>query len=142
VTSALAVFISAFLSATLLPGSSEAALAAALRLTEAPAGLLIAAATIGNTLGAVVNWLLGLLVAGGESRVRLPASDAQIERARRLYGRYGVWTLLFSWVPVVGDPLTVLAGLARTPLALFLPLVAAGKFARYLAIAWMVPAWP
>lgn len=137
-TAALAVLVPAFLSATLLPGSSEAALAAALRLTEAPAAVLIGAATIGNTLGALVNWLLGRLAAGTGSRIRLPVSEARIERARRFYNRYGVWTLLLSWLPVVGDPLTVLAGLARTPLALFVPLVAAGKLARYLAIAGIV----
>ena len=138
----LALFVSAFLSATLLPGSSEAALAAAVGLSGLSVPLLIAVATAGNTLGSCVNWLLGYLVARGETRVKLPISASQLERARGFYGRYGVWTLLLSWVPVAGDPLTVLAGLARTPLIVFLPLVAAGKLARYLIVAGIVEALP
>jgi membrane protein YqaA with SNARE-associated domain len=131
----LALLVSAFLSATLLPGSSEAALVAALGLSDMPGALLIAVATIGNTLGACVNWLLGVLVVHGSARIRLPVGAEQLDRFGRVYARFGVWSLLLSWVPVVGDPLTVLAGLAKTPLALFIPLVAAGKLARYIAVA-------
>ena len=134
----LALFVSAFLSATLLPGSSEAGLAAAIGLSGLSVPLLIAVATLGNTLGACVNWLLGWLAAKGEGRVKLPVSAAQLEKVRGIYARYGVWTLLLSWLPVVGDPLTVLAGLARTPFVLFLPLAAIGKLARYLVIAGLV----
>jgi membrane protein YqaA with SNARE-associated domain len=133
----LGLFGSAFLSATLLPTSSEAALAAAMALSDQPLALLIAVATLGNTLGSVVNWGLGRLVAGGQ-KPWLPVEPARLDRFRRVYARFGVWSLLLSWVPVVGDPLTVLAGLARTPLAAFLPLVAAGKLARYLAVAGVV----
>jgi membrane protein YqaA with SNARE-associated domain len=134
-TTYVALFVSAFLSATLLPGSSEAGLAAAVGLSGHSVPGLIAVATIGNTLGACVNWLLGILVARGGNRVRLPVSPARIQRLQGFYARYGVWSLLLSWVPVVGDALTVLAGLGRTPLVLFVPLVAIGKLARYLVIA-------
>ncbi len=131
---AAALFVTAFLAATLLPGSSEAALIAALQSDVSPS-LLIASATLGNTLGAALNWLLGLLVAQGSQRVKLPVKQKTLDRYAHLFTRYGAWSLLFSWVPVVGDPLTVLAGLARTPLIVFLPLVLAGKLFRYLAIA-------
>ena len=137
-TTYFALFVSAFLSATLLPGSSEVALAAAVGLSGLSVPALIATATIGNTLGACVNWFLGFLVAAGGKKVKRPASSAQIERFQGFYARYGVWSLLLSWVPVVGDPLTVLAGLARTPLIIFVPLIAAGKLARYLAVAGIV----
>ena len=134
----LALFVSAFLSATLLPGSSEAGLAAAAGLSELPVLMLVAVATFGNTLGSCVNWLLGLLVARGGERVKLPVSAAQLERFTGLYQRYGVWSLLLAWVPIVGDPLTVLAGLARPPFLLFLPLVAIGKLVRYLGVVGLV----
>ena len=137
----LALFVSACLSATLLPGSSEAALAGAVAASGLPVWALVAVATAGNTLGALVNWLLGLLAAKGGASVKLPVSADQLARFEHLYQRYGVWSLLFSWVPVVGDPLTVLAGLARTPLLLFLPLVALGKLVRYLAVAGLVSLW-
>ena len=137
----LALFSSAFLSATRLPGSSEAALAAAVALSGLSVPWLIAVAVAGNTLGSCVNWLLGLLVAKGSGRVRLPVSDDSLQRLHNVYARFGIWSLLLAWVPVVGDPLTVLAGLARTPLQVFVPLVALGKLARYLVIAGIVSLW-
>ncbi len=124
-----ALFISAFLSATLLPGSSEVALASAFSLSDHSAAGLIATATAGNTLGSCVNWLIGRL------SVKL---TAKLDRFAAFYNRFGVWSLLLSWAPVIGDPLTVLAGLARTPLAIFIPLVMTGKLARYLVIAGLV----
>ncbi len=135
--SLLGLFASALLSATLLPGSSEAALAAAATLTEHPLPLLIAVATIGNVLGSCLNWLLGRLVSAGYV-LRLPVSGARLGRFEAFFSRFGVWSLLLSWAPIVGDPLTVLAGLARTPLILFVPLVTIGKLARYLAVAGLV----
>jgi membrane protein YqaA with SNARE-associated domain len=135
--SLVGLFASAFLSATLLPGSSEAALAAAVTLTDHPPPLLIAVVTIGNVLGSCVNWLLGRLVSAGHV-LRLPVSGARLGRFEAFYYRFGIWSLLLSWVPILGDPLTVLAGLARTPLILFVPLVTIGKLARYLAVAGLV----
>jgi membrane protein YqaA with SNARE-associated domain len=129
-----ALFAASFLFGTLLPGSSEAALAATLKLGSAPTGLAVAVAAIGNTLAGVVNWAIGRFGAGLRDHPRFPLTPAQFERCRDLYARYGVWTLLFSWLPVIGDPLTVVAGLMRTSFWLFLPLVAFGKLARYLAI--------
>lgn len=137
----LALFVSAFLSATLLPGSSEAALAGAVAVSGESVALLIATATLGNTLGSCVNWLLGRLASAGSRHVRLPVGASQLARFVDVYKRFGVWSLLLSWLPVFGDPLTVLAGLARTPPAAFIPLVAIGKLARYLVVAGIVSLW-
>ena len=134
------LFAAAFLFGTLLPGSSEAALAAALKLGSAPAGWLIAVAAIGNTLAAIVNWAIGRFGERWRSHPRFPLTPEQFARCQRLYERYGVWTLLFSWLPVIGDPLTVVAGLMRTSLWIVVPLTAIGKIARYLAVAGVVNA--
>ncbi|GBD43894.1 Inner membrane protein YqaA [bacterium HR40] len=133
---ALVVFLVAFGAATLLPLSSEAVLVALIAADGTQAGLLLAVATFGNTLGALVNWTIGWLFGHLRGHPRFPVDDRSLERAERWFARFGVWSLLFAWLPVVGDPLTVLAGLLRTPLRLFLPLVALGKFARYAAIVW------
>jgi membrane protein YqaA with SNARE-associated domain len=134
----LALFGAAFAFATLLPGSSEAALVASLKLGQAPPAAAIAVATIGNTLGSLVNWAIGYFGAAWRDHPRFPLSPAQYARCAAWYSRWGVLTLLLSWLPVVGDPLTVVAGLMRTPAWLFVPLVAAGKLARYLAVAGVV----
>jgi membrane protein YqaA with SNARE-associated domain len=136
----LGLFLSAFLSATLLPGSSEAALAATLAAGLSEPWVLVAVATLGNTLGALANWIAGVLAARGGRLLGLSDERGRLARAKALYGRFGAWSLLFSWVPIVGDPLTLLAGLAGLRLLIFLPLVGLGKFARYAFILWAVQA--
>jgi membrane protein YqaA with SNARE-associated domain len=135
ISSLAALFLSAFLSATLLPGTSEAVLVAMLAAGQGNPVLLIAVATAGNVLGSCVNWLFGRFFAHFRERRWFPVSPGAMARAERWYRRYGVWSLLFAWVPIVGDPLTVVAGVLRTDLGWFLPLVTIGKFARYLAVA-------
>jgi membrane protein YqaA with SNARE-associated domain len=137
-TGLVSLFTVAFLAATLLPGSSEAALVAALKLGDMAPAAAIAAATLGNTLGSCLNWAIGRFGANWRDHPRFPIRPAQYERISGLYRRYGLWSLFFSWVPFVGDPLTVFAGLTRTPFLVFLPLVAAGKLARYLVVAGVV----
>lgn len=131
------VFGAAFLSATLLVGVSEAALLAAASLPEAPLFLLFLAATLGNVLGAVVNYVLGRFLTRFEDRRWFPVSPANRRKAERLFARFGRPVLLFSWLPVVGDPLTLAAGLLRTPFPLFLLFVTVGKAARYAVILWL-----
>jgi membrane protein YqaA with SNARE-associated domain len=97
--------------------------------------LLIAVASAGNTLGAVVNWLLGRGIERLSGRKWFPAKPAELARARRWYERYGRWSLLLSWVPFIGDPLTVIAGTLKEPLWSFLVLVAIAKTGRYLVVA-------
>lgn len=137
-TGYVSLFVTAFLAATVLPMSSEAVLSALVVGDGFDLWLLIALASIGNTLGAVVNWLLGRYCLRWRDRKWFPVSAAALERASRWFSRYGVFSLLFAWLPVVGDPLTFVAGILRVRFALFLVLVALGKTARYVAVAGMV----
>lgn len=135
------LFATAFLAATILPGGSEALLAALLAMRTGDVALLLMVATIGNTLGSVVNWLMGRGVERLRARPWFPVGPAAYAAAEHRFRRYGWWSLLFAWVPVVGDPLTVVAGALRTPFWPFLVLVAAGKAARYLVLAAGVLLW-
>ncbi len=95
---------------------------------------LFLTATIGNTAGAVVNWYLGRSLMRFAGWRWFPVSAGRIEQASAFFNRYGSWPLLFSWLPIVGDPLTVAAGVLRIRLRLFLPLVVIGKAVRYLFV--------
>lgn len=129
---------SAFLAATLLPASSEAVLAGLVVAEAAPLGLLLAVASAFNTAGSCVNWLLGRAAERFRDHRWFPVGPASLERAQAWYRRYGVWSLLASWVPIIGDPLTVAAGVMRTPIIVFLPLVALAKATRYAVIVWLL----
>lgn len=133
-----ALTFSAFTSATLLPGTSEAALVALHVAGAAPAWLLLAVASAANVAGSCVNWVMGRFLAAYAGRRWFPVSHAQIERAQNWYRRWGWPSLLASWVPVVGDPLTVVAGFLRAPFWLFLIVVAFAKTARYAALLWLI----
>ncbi len=130
----LTLFASAFVAATLFPASSEAVLVGLLATGHGDPWLLAFAATAGNTLGAVVNWLCGRLLAHWREKSWFPASGRHLERAERWFKRYGLPSLLLTWLPLVGDALTVVAGLLGVRLVWFVPLVALGKGARYLAV--------
>ena len=130
-----ALFGSAFLAATIFPAQSEAVLAALLLDGTHPATVLIAVASLGNVLGACINWWLGRELLRFRHKRWFYFDDRQIARAQAWFQRYGAWTLLLSWVPVVGDPLTLIAGLLRVRFTLFLMLVATGKLLRYVFIA-------
>ncbi|MDH0611893.1 MULTISPECIES: DedA family protein [unclassified Agrobacterium] len=125
------LFVTAFVAATILPMQSEAALVG-LVLTDAyPVWTLIAVASLGNVLGSVANWLLGRGVERFRSRRWFPVKPAALDRAQNWYRRYGKWSLLLSWVPIIGDPLTVVAGVLREPFPIFLLLVTFAKVGRY-----------
>ena len=134
----LSLFAIAFLAATILPVQSEAVLAGLLALSHEPWWALIAVATFGNTLGAVVNWAMGSYIERFQNRRWFPASPAQLEKAKTYYTRYGRWCLLFSWLPIVGDAFTVIAGVLKERLWIFVLIVGAGKLARYLVVALAV----
>jgi membrane protein YqaA with SNARE-associated domain len=129
------LFLAAFGAATILPFQSEFVLAGMLAGEVAAPWLLVAVASVGNTLGSVVNYWMGRYIEHFRGRRWFPVTEAQLERAQRFFLKYGVWTLLLSWAPF-GDPVTIIAGLMRTPFLLFLVIVAAVKTARYLFIAW------
>ncbi|MER9216620.1 DedA family protein [Mesorhizobium sp. M0663] len=135
------LFLTAFAAATILPMQSEAALAGLL-LTEsyAPA-LLIVSASAGNVLGSIVNWWLGRGVDRFRDRKWFPVRPSALTRATRWYQRYGRWSLLLSWLPLVGDPLTVVAGALREPFWSFLAIVTIAKVGRYLALTAMTLSW-
>jgi membrane protein YqaA with SNARE-associated domain len=135
------LFLSALVAATLLPMQSEAVLAGLLLGGDHNVAVLLAVATFGNVLGAVINWALGRFLMRFRDRRWFPASDAQMARAEGWYRRYGRWSLLASWVPVVGDPLTVVAGVLREPFWMFLLLVTVAKAGRYLVLAAGVLSW-
>ena len=130
----LGLFASAFLAATILPFSSEAVLAALTVTDGANLLLLWAVASTGNVLGSLVNWLLGRFCLHWQDRRWFPVKPPELARAQRWFARYGQWSLLFAWVPIVGDPLTVAAGLMRVRLGWFLVLVGIGKGSRYAAV--------
>lgn len=129
----LGLFFTALAAATILPMQSEALLAGLL-LADYPPLPLLAAASAGNVLGSVINWLLGRGIERFRGRRWFPVSEAALVRAQRWYGRYGKWSLLLSWVPIIGDPLTVVAGVLREPLPTFLLLVSIAKIGRYLVL--------
>lgn len=131
----LLLFGSAFLAATILPFSSELLLFAMLRDGGDPL-LLVIIATLGNTLGAVVNWLLGVYLLRFQDRRWFYFSRDQIARAQRWYRRYGFWSLLFAWMPLGGDALTLIAGIMKLRLWLFLVLVGGGKGLRYILVIY------
>lgn len=139
ILSYLLLFSSAFLAATILPFYSEVVLFALLRDGGDPI-VLVTIATLGNTLGAVVNWLLGWYLLHFQDRRWFYFKPAQIERAQRWFQRYGFWTLLLAWMPVVGDALTLIAGIMKVRLWLFLLLVGAGKALRYISVVYLT-AW-
>lgn len=134
----LALFLTAFGAATILPGFSEALLTAQLlEHAESWVPILLVAAT-GNTLGGVANWLLGRFLLHWQDRKWFPVSRRRLDQASGLFQRHGYPLLLLSWVPIIGDPLTVAAGVLRARFLPFLILVLIGKTARYAAIAWVV----
>ena len=135
------LFAVAFVAATILPAQSELGLAALLASGNYHVWALLVAASLGNTLGAVVNWFLGRAIERYGGRRWFPASEKQIERASRWYAKWGRWSLLLSWMPIGGDALTVVAGVLREPLPTFVALVAIAKTARYLLVAAIALNW-
>ncbi|AYD01200.1 YqaA family protein [Neorhizobium sp. NCHU2750] len=131
------LFITAFVAATILPMQSETVFVGLILTGNYSVAALLLTASIGNTLGAAVNWLLGRGIERFRNKRWFPASAAQLDRAQRWYQRYGKWSLLLSWLPIGGDALTVVAGILREPFPTFLALVFIGKAARYAVLAWI-----
>ena len=130
----LSLFISAFAAATILPAQSEALLAYQVSISRDAVVQLIAVATLGNVLGATFNWCLGRLTENLRAKKWFPVNEKQLQKAERFYGRYGRYSLLLSWVPIIGDPITIVAGILREPLLSFVLLVTIAKCARYVFV--------
>jgi len=134
----ISLFISAFLAATILPAQSEAVLAYQISAAPDEIEMLIALATFGNVLGSVVNWGLGVFATRYRDRTWFPVGRDKLEKAEERYRKFGRYSLLLSWVPFIGDPITVVAGILREPLWSFLVLVTLAKSSRYIVIAMLL----
>ncbi|MFD2264318.1 YqaA family protein [Lacibacterium aquatile] len=134
----IALFFGTMLAATIFPVSSEAMLAAAIHQKLGGTVELVLIATIGNTVGCWLNWLTGRFLYQYRDRRWFPVSDAALQRARTWFNRWGLTSLLFSWIPIVGDPLTVIAGILKVNLYAFLFLTATGRALRYCVIAGLL----
>lgn len=131
------LFIAAFLAATILPLSSELVLSALLLNGFSPLPLIVIA-TAGNVLGSLLNYALGYWASLKLVKRWLKMSEQEFVRAEQRFVKYGLWSLCFAWVPVIGDPLTIVAGILRIRLLWFVLLVTTGKLARYLVTSYLV----
>ena len=132
------LFSVALLAATILPLQSELVLAGLLIAGKQPVGMLLFAASVGNVIGAIINWWLGCYIQRFRDRKWFPVKNSSLLRAESWYRRYGRWSLLLSWTPFIGDPLTVIAGVLREPLWSFTVIVSVAKTTRYIVIAAII----
>lgn len=130
------LFFAAFLAATILPLSSEIVLVTLLLNGLSPV-TLVAIATMGNVLGSLTNYALGYWASLGVVKKWLKMSEDEFVRAEQRFTKYGIASLCFAWVPIIGDPLTVIAGVLRIRLLWFIVLVTAGKLLRYVFITYV-----
>jgi len=130
----LSIFVASFISATIFPLGSEALLLY-LAYEKYSIYWLLFSATIGNTLGSCVNYYLGVR---GDVFIRQKGliKAHSLDKAKRLFARFGFWSLWLSWVPVIGDPITLFAGMAKYPLLRFVLVVLCAKFLRYLVLIY------
>jgi len=134
----ISLFVSAFLAATLLPFSSEVFLTTLVLSEKYNLMCLWFWATLGNVTGSLINWILGRYFLQLQAKIGFLFSQDEIAKAQKTFLKYGVWTLLLAWLPVVGDPLTFIAGVFRTPFLQFLVLVLLGKGFRYFVVIYLV----
>ena len=134
----LSLFAISFLAATILPFSSELSLATLIATSDYDNLLLLIVASFGNVLGSVVNWALGSYSRNLTTKKWFPFKETQIERSSKWFRKFGKWSLLFAWVPVVGDPLTLVAGILRVKFIDFIILVAIGKVSRYIFVFYLI----
>ncbi|WP_323154625.1 YqaA family protein [Pseudomonas alvandae] len=135
------LFLTAFGAATLLPLQSEALLVGLVLSERQAAWLLMGIATLGNVLGSLMNWWLGTRLEQFKDRRWFPVSPSHLDKARRHYQRYGYWSLLLSWLPIIGDPLTLVAGVMGEPWRRFLLIVTLAKGLRYGVLVLATLGW-
>jgi membrane protein YqaA with SNARE-associated domain len=132
------LFLTAFLAATVFPAQSEILLAA-LHMSESHSkAVLVSTATAGNVLGSVANWLMGRYLMRFQDRRWFPVKRSLVERATAWYRRWGFWSLLLAWAPIIGDPLTLVAGILRENFWVFVTLVTISKLGRYILVVMAV----
>ena len=134
----LSLFTISFLAATVLPFSSELTLAGLIIASNYDKLLLLIVASFGNVTGSAVNWALGFYSRNLTTKKWFPFKETQIEKSSQWFRKFGKWALLFAWVPIIGDPLTLVAGLLRVRFLDFIILVAIGKVSRYLIVFYLM----
>ena len=132
------LFFISFFAATILPVSSELTLVGMLSAKSYESYLLLFFASLGNILGSCVNWYLGIHFIKFQNKKWFPFSQNGISKASFWFNKYGQWSLLFAWVPLIGDPLTFIAGTLKTNFIKFLLFVSFGKIARYCIVIYSV----
>jgi len=131
------LFLISFLAATILPFSSEVVLTTMYLSNSFETYFLLIFASIGNIMGSITNWYLGKKISLFQNRKWFPVSPDQLERSRKYFQKYGLWSLLLAWVPIIGDPLTLLAGVLKVRFSIFLLLVSISKISRYVFILYL-----
>mgnify|MGYP003683237439 FL=1 len=134
----LSLFTVSFLAATILPASSELTLAGLLITKEYNSLVLLLCASFGNILGSILNWFIGHYLIKCVNKKWFPFSQTQIDNSSFWFKKFGIWSLLFAWVPIFGDPLTVVAGIFKIRFIIFLTLVSSGKILRYFFIYYFI----
>ena len=132
------LFIISFLAATILPLSSELVLSTMLLTDSFDKYLLLVVASFGNILGSSVNWYLGKKILIFKDKKWFPANERQIAKGEIYFKKYGIWSLLLAWVPIIGDPLTIVAGILRVKFFTFLLLVSVSKISRYIFLIFII----
>ena len=132
------LFIISFLAATILPLSSEIVLTTMLLTNLFEKNILLIVASSGNILGSLFNWYLGKKITIFQNRKWFPVSPEQLNKSQKYFQKYGLWSLLLAWVPVIGDPLTLLAGVLKVRFSIFFILVSISKISRYIFIIYLV----
>ena len=131
------LLIISFLAATILPFSSEVVLTTMYLSNSFETYLLLIFASIGNILGSITNWYLGKKITIFQDRKWFPVSRDQLNRSQKYFQKYGLWSLLLAWVPIIGDPLTLLAGVLKVRFGIFFLLVSISKISRYVFILYL-----
>ena len=132
------LFIISFLAATILPLSSELVLSTMLLTDSFDKYLLLVVASFGNILGSSVNWYLGKKILIFKDKKWFPANERQISKGEIYFKKYGIWSLLLAWVPIIGDPLTIVAGILRVKFFTFLLLISISKISRYIFLIFII----
>ena len=132
------LFIISFLAATILPLSSELVLSTMLLTDSFDKYLLLVVASFGNILGSSVNWYLGKKILIFKDKKWFPANERQIAKGEIYFKKYGIWSLLLAWVPIIGDPITILAGVLRVKFLTFLLLISISKISRYIFLIFII----
>ena len=132
------LFIISFLAATILPLSSEIVLTTMLLTNLFEKNILLIIASSGNILGSIFNWYLGKKITIFQDRKWFPVSPEQLNKSQKYFQKYGLWSLLLAWVPIIGDPLTLLAGILKVRFGIFFLLVSISKISRYVFILYLV----